>query len=232
MDQSLDEIIAGKHSAAGGSSTSARGESSQRRRSRNRKDRGGQGPRRAGAARGGEERACVLIRNLHRDISSDDLRDLFREVGPVVRVLIDTERNGRRTGVAWVLYEYGADAAVAAGRFDGRRAVGQIISVRQVSRIGDLGSSSVSLEERLGPKPKRERVQRKKAEKKVRMPIVHKSAEELDAELDAYMHDIGADSRVSAPAHANTSTGATAATAAAIEPATATQNASEDFIIE
>lgn len=181
MEQSLDEIIAGKHSEQ----TANKG----RRERKPRGSRGGsdrrRGPRRATDDRQ-REPPCVLIKNLHKDINEGELRDLFREVGPISRISIDYDKQDKRTGRAWVLYNYGEDAAVAAGRFNGRRAVGQIITVKQVRSIGDLDKPTTSLRDRIGGagKPEKRGARKAKAER----PRGPKTQEELDAELDAYMN--------------------------------------------
>lgn len=191
MEQSLDEIIAGKHQEGGANKS--------RRDRRARGSRGGEhrrGPRRAADDRR-REPPCVLIKNLHRDINETELRDLFREVGPISRVSIDYDSSDKRTGRAWVLYTYGEDAAVAAGRFNGRRAVGQIITVKQVRNIGDMDQGSAPLRDRLGgssrsknaPAEKRKRQTSGRTER----PRT-KTQEELDAELDAYMNKTPASS--------------------------------------
>lgn len=186
MDKSLDEIIGGSKPAAGPKSGAPKGVSKR-------------GPRRskpAGRAPAPTQRSfkAVCIRNLADTISEDDLRDLFRQVGPVVRIHIERDQRGDRSGMAWVLYDFAEDARVAAERFNQRRAAGKTITVRRVAHVGDTGAGLASLGDRIGErvgnsktKPRKKRSERGKAEKAERAPPKSRNAADLDAELDAYM---------------------------------------------
>lgn len=193
MDKSLDDIIAGRVGASNGAASGAgsgtegsAGVSKNSRRSRGgRNRRRGAAPSAGGA--GGTLRA-VFIRNLHPDISEDDVRNLFREAGPVARVVIDRGDNGDRTGLAWVVYDYSADAKVAVQRYNQRRAVGRVITLKQVEHAGDTGVRA-PLKDRLAGEGRRPagRSSRKGRGGASRPPPRDKSAADLDAELDAYM---------------------------------------------
>lgn len=166
MEKSLDEIIASG-------------------KPQNRSRRGGKNSRR-GPIRDRKTRgnSCVLVLNVHKDISDEDLRDLFRQAGPVLKVKSDRDESGKRPGMAWILFQFAADAEVAVGRFDNRRAAGQVIKVRAVERIGDLAPGGRdNLKDRIGGRGKGRKAAEKPRSKKP------KTQEELDAELDSYMKD-------------------------------------------
>lgn len=186
MDKSLDEIIAGSQAAESRKSSAATGSSSgvSKRRSAPRRSRS------RGAATA-QHPKTALIRNLSSEITEDDLRDLFRQVGPVIKVQIERDSRGERTGVAWVMYDFSEDALVAAERFNRRKAAGKVITVRRVARIGDHGASAgaASLSDRIGAGSRGPRRRRGKesgrSEEKARQR--NRTEDDLDAELDAYM---------------------------------------------
>ena len=188
MDQSLDEIIAGTKPSAdipqsishkntpNGVSKKSGSRSSRRQR--------GQARSRNDQAKSAGKAA--FIKNLSNEITEDDLRDLFRQVGPVVRVKIDRDNQDNRTGLAWVLFDYPADALVAAERFNQRRAAGNVTTVRRARHTGakgNGGSSNAPIRDRIGARCKqpRKRNANKQAKPKPKTPA------DLDAELDAYM---------------------------------------------
>lgn len=185
MDKSLDEIIGSSKPAKSTGAPSGVGKRQRPQRS--------QRGRRGGATRGQNGSAqksqkTVYIRNLSDAISEDDLRDLFRQVGPVVRVEMDRTPEGDRTGKAWVLYDFAEDALVAAERFNQRKAAGKTITVKRVSRIGDTGGNAPSLQERIGSSiPQGSRRNRKNRSSAPKPRPEPRNAEDLDAELDAYM---------------------------------------------
>lgn len=120
--------------------------------------------------------SSVQITNLSYEISRDELGDLFAEIGPVRAVKMEYNRAGRPTGVAYVKYESYSDARNAVEAFDGKTAAGEPITV-QIRPIpssrtrGDTSSTSDRVRESGRPPAP-----------------AKKTAEELDAELDAYMN--------------------------------------------
>lgn len=184
MDKSLDEIIGGSKPVRPKSGAN-KGVS---KRSSRRVKPAGRGP--AASQRGFK---AVFIRNLADNISEDDLRDLFRQVGPVVRVHVERDLRGDRSGMAWVLYDFAEDATVASERFNQRKAAGKTITVRRVAHVGDTGAGAPSLGGRIGDKAStaRARSRKKRSERKgetiARAPQKSRNAADLDAELDAYM---------------------------------------------
>lgn len=179
MDKSLDEIIGSSkpQRPAGGGVSKPQG---------NKRGRRGGGNRQATNQKG---QRALYIKGLSDAISEDDLRDLFRQVGPVVRVEIQRNDAGNRNGTAWVLYDFPEDALVAQERFNQRKAAGRTITVKRVSRVGDTGSSAGSLEERIGEQVNKNsrRSRRSRAGSQKKAPPRTRDAADLDAELDAYM---------------------------------------------
>jgi len=179
MDKSLDEIIGESQPAAASAPQSSSGGVNKRRSRR----------RNGSSAPTSKPQKTVVIQNLQDNISEDDLRDLFRQVGPVIRVEIQRDGSGNRTGVAWVVYDFAQDALVAAERYNKRKAAGKVITVKRVARVGDTGATqTVSLGDRIGPESGKRQRRRKNAGKaKPAQPSRTRNASDLDAELDAYM---------------------------------------------
>lgn len=59
----------------------------------------------------------LVVSNLHYDVSRDDLKALFEEIGPVLRVYMHYDRAGRSNGVAEVTFARMEDARVAQERY-------------------------------------------------------------------------------------------------------------------
>lgn len=136
--------------------------------------------------------------NLYYGLSQEDLEELFSKVGPIEKLWIKYDRSGRSLGEAYVVYRRRDDCFEAIRRFDGRKAAGQEI---YLSLLDDQGVVS-SLRTRFGVRPeerddrhgRREREgrgrgrgardRRRRGDKERRVP---KTADELDAELEAYM---------------------------------------------
>ncbi|KAK7408973.1 hypothetical protein QQX98_008852 [Neonectria punicea] len=71
--------------------------------------------------------AKVRVENIHYDLTEDDLDELFKRIGPVVRLQLRYDRAGRSEGTAYVTYELKEDAEEAVKQFDGANANGQPI---------------------------------------------------------------------------------------------------------
>ncbi|PWZ01054.1 RNA-binding domain-containing protein [Testicularia cyperi] len=76
----------------------------------------------------------VLIENLHYDVSERELKELFEQIGPVVKSFIRFDRSGRSTGKAVVIYDNPNHAMQAKNEYDGAKAKGQVISITQELR--------------------------------------------------------------------------------------------------
>ncbi|KAF5715292.1 RNA export factor binding protein [Fusarium globosum] len=75
--------------------------------------------------------AKLRVDNIHYDLTEEDLdvgiQELFRRIGPVVRLQLRYDRAGRSEGTAYVTYELKEDAQEAVKQFDGANANGQPI---------------------------------------------------------------------------------------------------------
>ncbi|KAH7162727.1 hypothetical protein B0J13DRAFT_17988 [Dactylonectria estremocensis] len=69
----------------------------------------------------------IRVDNIHYDLTEDDLDELFKRIGPVVRLQLRYDRAGRSEGTAYVTYELKEDAEEAVKQFDGANANGQPI---------------------------------------------------------------------------------------------------------
>ncbi|OAA73123.1 RNA binding domain protein [Cordyceps fumosorosea ARSEF 2679] len=74
----------------------------------------------------------IKVDNLHYDLTEEDLGELFRRIGNVIRLQLRFDRAGRSEGVAFVTYEHKDDAEEAVKQFDGANANGQPIRLALV----------------------------------------------------------------------------------------------------
>ncbi|CEJ95011.1 hypothetical protein VHEMI10514 [[Torrubiella] hemipterigena] len=69
----------------------------------------------------------IKVENIHYDLTEDDLDELFKRIGPIVRLQLRYDRAGRSLGTAYVTYKEKHDAEEAVKQFDGANANGQPI---------------------------------------------------------------------------------------------------------
>ncbi|KAM3430994.1 hypothetical protein MY4824_007382 [Beauveria thailandica] len=69
----------------------------------------------------------IKVDNLHWDLTEEDIGELFRRIGRVVRLQLKFDRAGRSEGIAYVTYQHKEDANQAIKEFDGANANGQPI---------------------------------------------------------------------------------------------------------
>lgn len=131
-------------------------------------------------------RPVIRVRNIHPELNGDDILSLFGSVGPVEFVKFDT----RNDDVAYVCFQRDCarSNATAIANFDGKKAMGQILTVESAVSLADriLGNTrrtkahvasrgrerSAVDSEQPQPRPRREKP----------------TADTLDAELDSYMN--------------------------------------------
>jgi len=82
----------------------------------------------------------LFVGNLSFDTTSDQLRDLFGEVGEVVNVTVPTDRDtGRARGFAFVELATSAAAAAAAEKLDGYELDGRALRVNEAVERSEGG---------------------------------------------------------------------------------------------
>ncbi|CAO1613003.1 unnamed protein product [Jaminaea pallidilutea] len=71
----------------------------------------------------------LLIQGLHWEVSEEELKSLFEQMGSVSKSFIKYDRSGRSTGTAIVIYDDVRDAERARDEFNGANAKGQPIEI-------------------------------------------------------------------------------------------------------
>lgn len=171
-----------------------------------------------------EGRPMLRLRNIHPDLNGMDLNDLFMNVAPVNFVKFDP----RNETVAYVCFQddYAENNARAIARYDGKKAMGNVLTVENATSLADRIMPQNNLISRdanrvlaqAGERPRRggrdsmgEELQRPREQhreraraKRERKPRpAPKTAEDLDNELAAYMNEgHGADAEPEQPAPA------------------------------
>ncbi|XP_008404931.1 aly/REF export factor 2 [Poecilia reticulata] len=133
----------------------------------------------------------LLISNLDFGVSDSDIKELFEEFGPIKTASVHYDRSGRSKGMADVYFVNKADAIKAMKNYNGVPLDGRPMKIQQESSEVQTQSSSGGFDRsRLGqPRFERRpggssggfRGRGRGGEKRPQL-----SAEELDAQLDAY----------------------------------------------
>jgi len=74
--------------------------------------------------------ATILVSNLHWEVSEDDLKNLFEEVGEVSKVRIKYDKAGRSDGEATIVFNSKSDAQRAINKYDGVELQGMEMKIK------------------------------------------------------------------------------------------------------
>ncbi|KAJ2972608.1 hypothetical protein NQ176_g7059 [Zarea fungicola] len=86
----------------------------------------------------------IKVENLHYDLTEEDLSELFRRIGHVVRLQMKFDRAGRSEGIAFITYENRDDADEAVKQFDGANANGRLTLSKFFNRPANICRTTYS----------------------------------------------------------------------------------------
>lgn len=144
----------------------------------------------------------LLVSNLHYKVNDKDIRDLFREIGPLKKAAVHYDKSGRSLGTAEVIYTNRNHAIEAIKTYNQRALDGRPMAVALVpskpptapakSRIGVKPSSGIHKKQQQRPnKPTQKgRAPNRGRKPGSRQPRQQVTAEQLDADLEAYTGDV------------------------------------------
>ncbi|KAJ1539707.1 hypothetical protein HK405_012519, partial [Cladochytrium tenue] len=141
------------------------------------------------------EQTKIMISNLAASVSEDDLKELFKSIGPIKTAFLNFDAQGRSKGAGTVVYRRDGDAAKAVEQYHNRTLDGKpmrielVVSAQAVTALASsaaAASSSGSAGRGRGTGARRGRGRGAGGASR-REPRKPKTAEELDAEMDTYM---------------------------------------------
>jgi len=139
--------------------------------------------------------AKLLISNLDFNVSEDDIRELYSPFGETRRLVMNYDRSGRSLGTAEIVYKNRADAMKAMQKYngvplDGKAMRLEVVNSGGVGSVSGGGRMNIPRMNNSRPIPYGGRYQRSnnpQQQRKPRTDRVEAKADDLDAEMDAYM---------------------------------------------
>ncbi|XP_076366696.1 THO complex subunit 4-B-like [Tachypleus tridentatus] len=127
----------------------------------------------------------LMVSNLDFGVSDADIKELFSEFGALKKAAVHYDKSGRSLGTADVVFEQRSDAVKAMKQYNGVPLDGRPMSIQIVTSITQRGAISSRIGSAVRGERGRSRGQgRGRGGQNRKLP----TAEELDAELDAYVN--------------------------------------------
>lgn len=138
----------------------------------------------------------LLVSNLDYGVSESDIHELFADFGPLKNASVHYDRSGRSLGTADVVFERRSDAVKAMKQYNGVPLDGRPMNIQLATselpaqtpnRSRNIGRPAPTMRPRRGAPGSRPTG---RGGNRTNGKATPKSAEELDAELDAYVNDM------------------------------------------